>query len=154
MGILFRELSALYEGFCKGQPTSLPELAIQYTDFAIWQREWFQGEVLQEQVSYWKKKLDGVATLDLPTDWPRPKVQTFHGAKQKLILSNALSEDLRRLSRKEGATLFMTLLAAFTILLHRYTGQDDIVVGSPIAGRNRAGNDDSASDEPGSPASF
>jgi amino acid adenylation domain-containing protein len=137
MGILFRELSTLYEGFCKGQPASLPELAIQYTDFAIWQREWFQGEVLQEQVSYWKKKLDGVATLDLPTDWPRPKVQTFRGAKQSLTLPKSLGEELRRVSQQSGGTLFMTLLAAFAILLHRYTGQGDVAVGVPIAGRNR-----------------
>ncbi len=137
MGILFRELSALYEGFCKGQPASLPQLAIQYTDFAIWQREWFQGEILEKQVSYWKKKLDDIAALDLPTDWPRPKVQTFRGAKQSLALSRSLSEKLRQISQQSGATLFMTLLAAFTILLHRYTGQDDVAVGVPIAGRNR-----------------
>ncbi len=137
MGILFRELITLYRDYCRGEPPSLPELPIQYTDFAIWQREWFQGNVLQKQLSYWKKQLEGASTLDFPTDWPRPKVQTFHGAKQSLALSKSLSEELRRVSQQSGGTLFMTLFAGFTILLHRYTGQTDVAVGAPIAGRNR-----------------
>ncbi|MGB7948960.1 MAG: amino acid adenylation domain-containing protein [Candidatus Binatia bacterium] len=138
MAVLFRELSALYAAGCSGNPCTLPELAIQYADFAVWQREWLQGEVLEEQHSYWKKQLVGApARLELPTDRPRPAVQSFHGARQAVTLPRALTDGLKALSREEGATLFMTLMAAFQGLLQRYSGQDDIVVGTPIAGRNR-----------------
>lgn len=138
MRILFRELAALYEAFSAGRPSPLSELPIQYADYALWQREWLQGEVLENQLSYWKQQLNGApALLEMPTDRPRPSVQTYRGARQSLFVPKALTEGLKTLSRKEGVTLFMTLLAAFQTLLHRHTGQDDIVVGSPIAGRNR-----------------
>jgi non-ribosomal peptide synthetase component F len=128
-GVLFREL----------KPSPLPELPLQYADFALWQREWLQGEVLQSQLSYWKGQLEGIPpVLEMPTDRPRPAVQTFRGAKQSVELGKALTEALGELSRREGVTLFMTLLAAFQVLLCRYTGQEQIVVGSPIANRNRA----------------
>ncbi len=137
-GVLYRELSALYEAFSAGKPSPLPEPPIQYADFAVWQRQWLQGKTLEVQLSYWKKQLEGApSVLEVPTDRPRPAVQTFRGARQSLVLSKSLTEAVKALSRQEGATLFMTLLAAFKTLLHRYTGQDDIIVGSPIAGRNR-----------------
>ena len=138
IGVLLRELGALYDAFCNERPSPLHELPIQYADYAIWQRQWLQGDVLEKQLSYWKNQLNNISTLQLPTDRPRPMVQSHRGARQSLILSKELTESLRALSRKEGATLFMTLLAAFQILLHRLTGQDDIAVGSPIAGRNRS----------------
>jgi amino acid adenylation domain-containing protein len=139
MGVLYRELSVFYRAFVKGEPSPLPELPIQYADFAVWQREWLQGEVLNRQLSYWQKQLEGIpAVLNLPTDRPRPAVQSFRGARQSFVLSKDLTEQLKALSRKESVTLFMTLLAAFQTLLYRYTGQEDIVVGSPIANRNRA----------------
>ena len=139
IGIFNKEVGLLYHSFSTGQPSPLPELAIQYADFAHWQREWLQGEVLEAQLSYWKKQLAGSPpALELPTDRPRPAVQTFHGAGQSIVLPQSLTEALKGLSRQEGVTLFMTLLAAFKVLLCRYTGQEDIVVGTPIAGRNRA----------------
>jgi amino acid adenylation domain-containing protein len=138
IGVLFRELSALYDAFCNEKPSPLPELAIQYADYAIWQRQWLQGDVLEKQLSYWRNQLKDISTLQLPTDRPRPVVQSHRGARQSLTLSKELTENLKALSRKEGASLFMMLLAAFQILLHRLTGQDDIAVGSPIAGRNRS----------------
>jgi amino acid adenylation domain-containing protein len=137
MGIFYRELSALYEAFSKGNPSPLPELPIQYGDFSVWQKEWLRGEVLEKQLMFWKEHLNGVSTLELPTDHPRPALQTFNGAKHTFRLPKDLTEALKALSRKEVATLFMTLLAGFQSLLRRYTGQDDIVVGTPIANRNR-----------------
>src|SRR5215468_10341189 len=138
MGVLHHELSVLYEAFSRGQPSSLPELPNQYADFAIWQREYLQGEVLERQLSYWKKQLEGIpAVLNLSTDHPRPAVQSFRGKRQSIELSEELTQGLKALSRKGGVTLFMTLLAAFQTLLYRYTGQEDIVVGSPIANRNQ-----------------
>ncbi|HEY6190582.1 MAG TPA: SDR family NAD(P)-dependent oxidoreductase, partial [Pyrinomonadaceae bacterium] len=137
--ILVREMMALYEAYSTGQPSPLPELTIQYADFAHWQREWLQGEVLEAQLSYWRQQLDGAAqTLELPTDRPRPAVQSFNGAEESLEFSPELTERLGALSRQEGVTLFMTLLAAFQTLLSRYSRQKDIVVGSPIANRTRA----------------
>ncbi len=136
--ILFRELGALYDAFVSGRPSPLTPLPIQYADFAEWQREWLQGAVLEEQLAYWKKQLACVNdVLALPTDHPRPPVQTFRGAYKSLTLPGMLSEQIAELSRREGVTTFMTLLAAFAALLARYTGEEDIVVGSPIAGRNR-----------------
>ena len=138
MGVLFRELSALYNAFSTGKPSPLAELPLQYPDFAVWQRQWLQGEVLEGQLSYWKKQLaKAPAVLDLPTDRPRPPVQTYRGARQSLVLSQALTSRLKAISRQESVSLFMTLLAAFQTLLYRYTQCDDILVGSPIAGRNR-----------------
>jgi amino acid adenylation domain-containing protein len=133
-----RELSELYQALSKGLPPPLADLPIQYADFAVWQRNWLQGKVLDEQLSYWKKQLGNLpAVLNLPTDRPRPPVQSYRGARQTAEFSKDLTQRLKALSRKEGVTLFMTLLAAFQTLLHRYTGHDDVAVGSPIAGRNR-----------------
>ena len=137
-GIFWQEVTAVYEAYASDRAPNLQELPVQYADYAAWQREWFQGEVLRTQLSYWRGQLDNLSTLQLSTDRPRPAIQSFRGAKQTLILPKDLSEALKALSRKEGVTLYMTLLAAFQTLLHRYTGQDDIVVGSPIANRNRA----------------
>jgi amino acid adenylation domain-containing protein/FkbH-like protein len=139
MEVLTRELTTLYEAYAKGEPSPLPELPIQYADYAHWQREWLQGEVLEQQLSYWRQQLaGGPAVLELPTDYPRPAVQTFRGAHQLLTLSPELTTELKALTQREGVTLFMTLLAAFQTLLSRYSGQEEIVVGTPIAGRNRA----------------
>jgi len=140
-GILWRELATLYEAFSRGEPSPLPELPIQYADYAVWQRNLLQGEVLATQLSYWKQQLTGLSTLELSTDRPRPAVQSYQGAKQSFVISKALSDRLQALSRKEGVTLFMTLLAAFQTLLYRYTGQEDIAVGSPIAERTRSETD-------------
>ncbi|HEX6047359.1 MAG TPA: amino acid adenylation domain-containing protein, partial [Pyrinomonadaceae bacterium] len=139
MGLLIRELTTLYEAFTQGEPSPLPELAIQYADYAHWQREWLQGEVLEQQLGYWKQQMDGAPpVLELPTDYPRPPVQTFHGANQSMTLPAELTRGLRALTQREGVTLFMTLLAAFQTLLSRYSGQEDIVVSTGIANRNRA----------------
>jgi amino acid adenylation domain-containing protein len=136
MSVLARELAALYEAFSDGQPSPLPELPIQYADYAVWQHQWLQDEALERQLAYWKRQLTGApAALNLPTDRRRPTVQTFRGSKQSAAITKGLSEALKALSRREGVTLFMTLLAAFKILLSRYTEQFDVVVGSPIAGR-------------------
>jgi amino acid adenylation domain-containing protein len=138
LGVLMRELAVLYEAFSSGKPASLPELPIQYADFAIWQREWLSGEVLESNLAYWKHQLGGeLLILELPTDRPRPLVQTYRGARQSFELSKDLTDALKVLSRREEVTLFMTLLAAFKVLLYRYTGQEDVIVGSPIANRNR-----------------
>jgi amino acid adenylation domain-containing protein len=137
-GILVREVATLYVAFCAGGSSPLPALPIQYADFAHWQRQWLQGEVLETQIAYWKKQLaNAPALIDLPTDHPRPAVQTFRGAHQSLVLPKHLQEGFKTLSRQEGVTLFMTLLAAFKVLLYRYTSQDDLIVGTPIANRNR-----------------
>jgi len=138
IGIFNRELSVLYEAFSAGKPSLLPELPIQYADFAHWQRRWLQGEVLETPLAYWKQQLDGgLPVLELPTDQPRPAVQTFRGAVQSFVLSSDLTERLQALNRQEDVTLFTTLLAAFKTLLYRYTGQEDIIVGSPVANRSR-----------------
>jgi len=139
LGILSQELYALYEAFAEDQPSPLPELAVQYADYAVWQRDFLSGETLDKQLAYWKEHLSGApASLDLPTDYPRPPVQTYRGARETVILPNELLDSIRQLSRSESATLFMTLLTAFNVLMSRYSGQQDVVVGSPIAGRNRA----------------
>jgi amino acid adenylation domain-containing protein/non-ribosomal peptide synthase protein (TIGR01720 family) len=139
MNVLTREVAALYESFSTGQPASLPEPTLQYADFAAWQRQWLQGETLDSQLAYWKQKLGGCPpVLELPTDRPRPAAQTSRGAHLVFALPLGLSQSLQRLSRHEGVTTFMTLLAAFQTLLYRYTGQPDICVGTPIANRNRA----------------
>jgi len=136
--IFLRELAALYDAFSSGKPSPLPELPIQYADFAHWQREWLQGEVLESQRDYWKQQLNGsLPILQLPTDYPRPPVQTYQGGYQSLELPKNLTQALKALSQQERVTLFMTLLAAFQTLLYRYTGQEDIIVGTPIAGRNQ-----------------
>ncbi len=134
--VLFRELSELYDAFACGAESPCNTIPIQYSDYASWQRQWLQGAVLETQLDYWKKQLGGeLPVLNLPTDRPRPPLQTYAGASKSLTLSPELSEGLIALSQREGATLFMTLLAAFKTLLYRYTGQDDIIVGAPIANR-------------------
>ncbi|MDB9513158.1 amino acid adenylation domain-containing protein [Kamptonema animale CS-326] len=146
-GIFIQELSTLYNSFCDRQPSPLPELPIQYADFAHWQREWLQGKILQSQIDYWKQQLNGsLPVLNLPTISPRIReaacrqtspIQTYQGARYHLALPKQLLDRLDALSQSENVTLFMTLLAAFKTLLYRYTGQKDILVGSPIANRNR-----------------
>ncbi|WP_414582659.1 amino acid adenylation domain-containing protein [Scytonema sp. PCC 10023] len=139
IGILIKEIAALYEAFSTGKTLLLPELPIQYKDFVNWQRQWLDSERIQPLLTYWKQKLKGeLPVLNLPTDRPRSPVQTFNGAQAKLVLSQTLRKELKILSQEQGVTLFMTLLAAFKTLLYRYTGQSDILVGSPIANRNRA----------------
>jgi len=136
--ILLRELSTLYEAFSLGKSSPLPELTIRYVDYAVWQRQYLSGKTLEEKLSYWKTQLAGApASLDLPTDRPRPPLQTFRGASHATTIPRPLVDALKRLSQKEGATFFMTLLAAFNLLMSKYSGQEDIVIGSPIAGRNR-----------------
>src|SRR5271165_5438491 len=130
------ELAALYEAFAQGLPSPLPELPVQYADFAVWQRQWLQGDLRNKQIDYWRGQLEGAPpVLELPTDRPRLAVQRHRGALQTCVISQTLIDNVRALSRAQGATLFMTLLAAFQALMARYSGQDDIVVGSPIAGR-------------------
>ncbi|MFL6284239.1 MAG: amino acid adenylation domain-containing protein [Pyrinomonadaceae bacterium] len=139
MGILIREMAASYEAFSRGQEPTLQELPIQYADYAVWQRGRLQGEVLEGQLSYWRKQLaDAPRMLELPTDRPRPAASSYRGAALRFSLSAELSEELRGLARREGVTLYMLLLAAWQTLLTRYTGQEDVVVGSPVAGRTRA----------------
>ena len=137
--VFIGEMEELYEAHTKRQQATLPELPIQYADFALWQRSWLQGEKLEEQLSYWRTQLaDAPPVLDLPTDRPRPAFKTFHGAHRPLIFSKKLSEQITQLGRREGSTLFMTLLSTFAGLLYRYTNQEDILIGTPIANRNRA----------------
>ncbi|MDZ8055345.1 MAG: non-ribosomal peptide synthetase [Aulosira sp. ZfuVER01] len=144
IGVLIRELGALYKAFVENKPSPLPELTIQYADFAEWQREWLQQvgtngcTPLETQLAYWKQQLDGVSLLNLATDKLRPAVSTYQGAKQFIELPQYLTHKLEQLSQQTGVTLFMTLLAAFGTLLYRYTQQEDIAVGTPIANRNRS----------------
>ncbi|HLL70296.1 MAG TPA: amino acid adenylation domain-containing protein [Pyrinomonadaceae bacterium] len=138
LGVLVREVVALYEKLSAGETPQLPELPVQYADFAHWQREWFRGEVLETQLNYWKQQLGGdLPVLELPADRPRPAMQTFRGASKFVTLPPELLEALKVLSQQESVTLYMTLLAAFQTLLQRYTGETDIIVGSVIANRNR-----------------
>ncbi len=139
LGVLGRELSTLYAAACTGGSTSpLPPLPVQYPDYSVWQRQWLAGEVLEAQLDWWREQLTGApATLDLPTDRPRPPVPSFRGAVEPFALPEDLARGLRALARGEGATLFMVLLTGFASLLHRYSGQDDVVIGSPLANRGR-----------------
>jgi len=137
MGVLIGELVSLYEAFSKGESLTLPELPIQYSDFARWQREWLTGDVLEKQLAYWQKQLDDVTTLQLPADRPRPSIRSHRGSRQNFSLPREISESLIKLARSQNVTLFTLLLAAWQTLLARYTEQTDIVVGSPIANRNR-----------------
>ena len=139
IGVFTRELAALYQASIQDTAPELNELPIQYADFAAWQRQWFQSGVLEQQIQYWKKQLSGAPpTLRLTSDRPRPAIQTFNGARCPLVIPAALAENLKTLGHQENATLYMVLLAAFKTLLLWYTGQEDIVVGSPVANRNRA----------------
>ncbi|MEM7352068.1 MAG: amino acid adenylation domain-containing protein, partial [Acidobacteriota bacterium] len=138
MGILTRELSALYEAFAAGRPSPLEKLPIQYADYAVWQRRWLSGEVLAAEIEHWRRQLAGApAVLELPLDRPRPSVLSYQGTWRGLRLPEEVSQSLGALSRQQGTTLFMTLLAAFQALLSRWSGQSDICVGTPIAGRHR-----------------
>ncbi len=137
-GVAAGELSALYEAFRNGRPSPLAEPAIQYVDYAAWQREWLRGEAKERLVAYWRRHLEGVRPLELPTDRPRPPVRSSRGDLRHFTLPKDLSNALVELGRREGATPFMTLLAAFQVLLWRTSGQETFAVGSPIANRNRA----------------
>ncbi len=140
IGILFRELGAFYDHFhmAHGQPLSLSPLPIQYADYAGWQRQWLEGERLDTPLAYWREQLHAApAMIDLPSDHPRPAVQSYRGAAQAVTLSSELTQALTALSQQQGVTLFVTLLASLYSLFHRYSGCDDIVIGTPVAGRNR-----------------
>ncbi|MEO1432874.1 MAG: amino acid adenylation domain-containing protein [Cyanobacteria bacterium J06633_8] len=139
MEVLVKEIATLYAAFSQNLPSPLTPLEIQYADFAVWQREWLQGEVLETQLGYWKQQLGGtLPVIQLPTDFPRSRVQSFRGDTVSFKLSSEISDKLKSIAKAEEATLFMTLLAGFKVLLYRYTGQADIIIGSPIANRNRA----------------
>jgi len=138
IGVFMREVAIIYQAFISGQDSPLPDLEIQYADFSTWQRDWLKGEVLENQLAYWKEKLAGVPVLELPTDKPRPAIQSSRGANYTHIMPPELTERVKRFSRTQGVTPFMTLLSAFYILLYRYSGQDDIAVGTPIANRTQA----------------
>jgi len=137
VGVLVREVSAMYQAYSSGKESPLEELEIQYADYSAWQREWLVGEVLEEQLGYWKKELEGVGVLEIPTDRRRPPIPTQNGASVRLKLGGGLSRKIKEMAQREGVTLFMLLLAAYQSLLHRYGWQKDIAVGSPIAGRTR-----------------
>jgi amino acid adenylation domain-containing protein len=138
LGVLQHELNALYEAFSRGLPSPLAELEVQYSDYAAWQRGWLQGDVLEAELAYWKRRLDGAPTLlELGADRPRPERRTLRGAHCPVTFPAGLTRALREFSWREGASLFMTLMAGFHALLHRYTGQSDILVGTPVAGRGR-----------------
>jgi amino acid adenylation domain-containing protein len=137
LSIFFGELSQLYAAFVQGLPSPLAELSIQYADFAVWQRQWLTGEVLERQLNYWREQLtDAPTILELPTDYPRPPIPSFRGDGTVFRLDRGLTQRLKQLSQESGTTLFMTLLAAFFVLISRYSGQLDLLVGSPIANRN------------------
>ncbi|MDH3438905.1 MAG: condensation domain-containing protein, partial [Betaproteobacteria bacterium] len=135
--VLYRDLGTIYQASCAGSAPSLPPLPIQYADFSVWQRQWLTGSVLSKQLAYWRDRLKGIPELQLPTDRARPAFLSYAGACETLKLSPQLSAALRSLARNEGVTLYMVLLAAFNVLLQRYTHQDDLPVGSPIATRTR-----------------
>ena len=135
-GVFQRELISIYKSIVSGQPSKLVELKVQYADYAVWQRKWLQGEELERQVAYWREQLSGeLPVLQMPTDFTRPAMQSTRGAREKMEISRPLVESLTKLGRNEGATLYMVLLAAFKVFLYRYTGQEDLYVGSPIANR-------------------
>ena len=139
MGVLVHEVATLYQAYVAGQPSPLPELEIQYADFAAWQREYLSGQVLEQQLAYWRHQLAGApALLELPTDRPRPAQQSYRGATHSLVIPREVVRALKQLSRTQGVTLFMTLLAAWQTLLAKYSGQEEVVVGSPIANRTRS----------------
>jgi hypothetical protein len=139
MGVFIRELAALYESYREREPSPLPELPVQYADFAVWQRNWLRGEVFDRLLDYWRQHLKNApARLALPTDKPRPAIQTYQGSAQHKSISPELAQSLRDLSSREGVTLYMMQLACLNMLLHYYTGQSDIVIGTDVANRNRS----------------
>jgi amino acid adenylation domain-containing protein/thioester reductase-like protein len=135
--VFLKELGQLYDAFCTQQPSPLPELTLQYADFAVWQRQWLDSEMLTPQKEYWKQQLANLPVLQLPADRPQPVVRSFRGARTKVALSQQLSEQLKTFSRQQEVTLFMTLMAAFQVLLYRYSGQEDLAVATVTSGRNR-----------------
>jgi hypothetical protein len=138
MGVLVGELSELYEARVEGRPPALPEMPIQYADFAVWQRRWLSGDTLEAELDWWRGRLAGMPpALEVPTDRPRPPVQSLHGSAESVTLPAELVEGLRRLSREQGTTLFMTLLAAFAVQLRHHSGRDDVVIGTNVANRDR-----------------
>jgi amino acid adenylation domain-containing protein len=138
MELFKRELVTIYEAYLAGKPSPLPEPPVQYADFAVWQREWLQGEALQKQLSYWKNMLGGdLPVLEMPSDRPRPAISSYRGNFQNVVIPEKLTEKLMVLNRRQGCSMFMTLFSAFNVLLYRYSGQEDILVGSPIANRKR-----------------
>jgi len=136
--ILIREVGALYRAYLAGEESPLEELPIQYADFAVWQREWLKGEALERELEYWRRQLAGTENLQLPTDRPRPAAPSYRGARRHFVIERELTEKLRALGQREGATLFMTLLGGFDVLMSRYSGQQDVALGTDIANRNRA----------------
>ncbi|HYG63511.1 MAG TPA: amino acid adenylation domain-containing protein, partial [Thermoanaerobaculia bacterium] len=141
-GVIVRELSAFYRGFVSGSPVPLPPPPLQYADFAVWQRRWLTGEVLEKQMGYWRRQLSGLSVIELPTDRPRPAVETFRGSLLQVALPPALTGAMRELARNAGGTLYMVLLAAFDVLVASYTGRTDIAVGAAVANRNRRETED------------
>jgi amino acid adenylation domain-containing protein len=137
LSVLVKEMTVLYEAYCRGLESPLEELPVQYADFAVWQRGWLKGDLLETQLEYWRKQLSGAAVLALPTDKVRPAAPTFRGATQNMQVGKEVTEGLKELSRRAGVTLFMTLLAAFKTLLYRLDGQEEVVVGTGIANRTR-----------------
>jgi amino acid adenylation domain-containing protein/non-ribosomal peptide synthase protein (TIGR01720 family)/FkbM family methyltransferase len=137
VSIIVKELVELYSAYEANRPARLATLDIQYADYAIWQRRYLRGEVLDKKIKYWKERLQGISTLQLPTDFPRPAVQSIRGARTTFLIDKEVSEKLHALSQQQGVTLFMTLLTAFKIMLHKYSGQDEICVGTPVANRTQ-----------------
>ncbi|MBA2681502.1 MAG: non-ribosomal peptide synthetase, partial [Ktedonobacteraceae bacterium] len=136
--VFMHELTTLYRAFSQGLPSPLPPLSIQYADFALWQREWLQASILEKQQEYWRHKLLGApALLSLPSDFPRPTVQAFQGARESFVIAQETSAQLKALSKRERVTLFIAVLSAFYVFLYRYSGQEDLVIGTPIANRTR-----------------
>ena len=138
VGVLMREMALLYDAFSEGKPSPLPELAIQYADYTLWQREWLQGEILRDQFAYWRRQLGGdLAPLDLPISKLRQPVLSFRGANEPLALRKPLADRLQEVSQRQGATLFMASSAAFKTMLYEYSQQSSITVGTPVANRNQ-----------------
>ena len=138
IGVMIREVGSLYDSYSKGEESKLEEMEIQYGDFAVWQREYLRGEVMERQMGYWRRQLEGAPTvLEMPVDRVRGRVQSYRGGSEEVEIGEELAEGLRRMSREEGATMFMTLLGAFAVLLMRYSGEEEVVVGTPIANRTR-----------------
>ncbi|MCT7951957.1 amino acid adenylation domain-containing protein [Ancylothrix sp. C2] len=138
VGVLIRELGTIYKALAENQPSPLPELPLQYADFSEWQRDCLQGEKLETLLAYWRQQLKGISVLNLPTDRPKTHQQTYQGASQFLELPKKLTDDIKALAKQENVSLFMILLAAFQVLLYRYTGQEDIAIGTPVANRNQS----------------
>jgi hypothetical protein len=142
--VLIREMVALYESFRSGSPSPLPDLELQYADYAAWQREWLQGEVLEQQLSYWRQQLAAAQALELPTDHARPVAKSYAAAREQVRIPAALTEKLRELCRAQSVTMFMTLVSAWQVVLGRWAGQDDVLVGTDVANRRRAELEDLA----------